>query len=135
MSSRSITTMHSTSNDSINYDEMMHRTLSNINSKVQPFRFDGGSWNHHDLGLGAADIIPPGKGTDAAHFEYLGMSPDVAEDGHGVFLHSSFPNRSWVCGIKVEPAGKDDLEKAEFSEALRDRYAAGGLETVRLYRV
>ena len=113
----------------------MHCAPSNIKPEVQPFRFDGVSWNHHDLGLGVADIIPPGENAHGADFECLGMSLDVVQDGYGVFPHSGLPSRPWVCGINIEPAGKDNLEEAEFPEALRDSDATWRLEAVRLYHV
>jgi len=43
-----------------------------------------------------------------------------------------FPDRSWASGINAKCAGEDNLEEAEFLEALHGGYAAGDLEGVRL---
>jgi len=57
-----------------------------------------------------ADIFPPGEITYGDHFEYLGVFTDISWDYCDVPLRPRSTNASRAWGVKVEPAGKDDLE-------------------------
>ena len=44
---------------------------------MQSFRFGAASWDHDDLGIDVANVLPPGEIAHGHHFKHLGVSADI----------------------------------------------------------